>query len=494
MDAHTDGYVEFVLEQLEEAKTLCADPLVLIEQRLDFSRYVPDGFGTGDCLIVADKLLHIIDFKYGQGVLVDAEENPQMMLYALGALRQFDHLYDITQVAMSIYQPRRENVSTWTISVEQLMDWAEHTLKPKAEMAYQGEGDYVPGPWCTFCKAAVKCRARAEAKLQLAKYEFAMPPLLTDAEIEDILSRLPGLTKWAGEIEAYAQDAAIHHGKVWHGFKLVESRTNRKYTDEEAVIRAANAAGYHDIFKNPSSPLPRWRSSWAKRPLPRCSVVWSRSPRAGRPLFRYPTSARLSPQWMLPKNLLKLRRYNDMSANHKNPTKVVTGVVRLSYANVWEPVSINGSNPKYSVSLIIPKTDTKTIDAINAAVDAAIKDGAAKFGGKIPNKAALKLPLRDGDLERDDEAYKGAYFVNANSTTAPQIVDRSVQPILDRAEVYSGCYARVSVNFYAFNSNGNRGIACGLGNIQKVRDGEPLGGRSSAADDFATDVDDDFLS
>ena len=183
-----------------------------------------------------------------------------------------------------------------------------------------------------------------------------------------------------------------------------------------------------------------------------------------------------------------------MSVNHQNPTKVVTGVVRLSYANVWEPASINGSNPKYSVSLIIPKTDAKTIDAINAAVDAAIKDGAAKFGGKIPNKAALKLPLRDGDLERDDEAYKGAYFVNANSTTAPQIVDRSVQPILDRAEVYSGCYARVSINFYAFNSNGNRGIACGLGNIQKVRDGEPLGGRSSAADDFATDVDDDFLS
>ena len=177
---------------------------------------------------------------------------------------------------MSIYQPA-ENVSTWTITVEQLMDWAEHTLKPKAEMAYQGEGDYVPGPWCTFCKAAVKCRARAEAKLQLAKYEFAMPPLLTDAEIGDILSRLPGLTKWAGEIEAYAQDAAIHHGKVWHGFKLVESRTNRKYTDEEAVIRAANAAGYHDIFKNPSSPSPRWRSSWAKRPLPRCSVAWSRS-------------------------------------------------------------------------------------------------------------------------------------------------------------------------------------------------------------------------
>ena len=181
-------------------------------------------------------------------------------------------------------------------------------------------------------------------------------------------------------------------------------------------------------------------------------------------------------------------------SNQKNTTKVVTGVVRLSYANVWEATSINGGTPKYSVSLIIPKDDTKTISAINAAIDAAIKEGAAKFGSKIPTKAALKLPLRDGDVERDDEAYKNAFFVNANSTTAPQIVDRSVQPILDRSEVYSGCYARVSINFYAFNSNGNRGVACGLGNIQKVRDGEPLSGRTSAADDFASDLDDDFLS
>ena len=183
-----------------------------------------------------------------------------------------------------------------------------------------------------------------------------------------------------------------------------------------------------------------------------------------------------------------------MSTAKKATTKVVTGIVRLSYANVWEPASINGSKPKYSVSLIIPKGDTKTIADINAAIDAAIQDGAAKFGGKIPNKAALKLPLRDGDIERDDEAYKGSYFVNANSTTAPEVVDRSLQRILDRNEVYSGCYARVSINFYAFNSNGNRGIACGLGNIQKVRDGEPLGGKTSAADDFATDLDDDFLS
>lgn len=255
MDAYTDAYVEFVMEALAEAKQECKDPLVLIEQKLDFSCYVPDGYGTGDCLIVADKLLHIIDFKYGQGVLVDAEQNPQMMLYALGALRLFDSLYDITEVSMSIFQPRRENVSTWTISVDDLLDWAENTLKPKAELAFKGEGEYTPGSWCQFCKAAVKCRARAEAKLQLARYEFAMPPLLSDEEIEDILLKLDDLTKWANEITAYAQDAAVNHGKVWRGFKLVESRTNRRYTDEEAVAQAANAAGYHDIYKKSLIPI-----------------------------------------------------------------------------------------------------------------------------------------------------------------------------------------------------------------------------------------------
>lgn len=179
---------------------------------------------------------------------------------------------------------------------------------------------------------------------------------------------------------------------------------------------------------------------------------------------------------------------------NQNPTKVITGIVRLSYANVWEPKSINGGDPKYSCSVIIPKTDTVTINAINAAIDAAIKDGIGKFGGKIPNKAALKLPLRDGDTERDDEVYKGCWFVNANSKTAPQIVDKFVKPILDRSEIYSGVFAHVSLSFYAFNSNGNRGVACGLGNIQKVRDGEPLGGRTNASDEFQTVEDNDFLS
>ena len=265
MDGYTDGYVEFVLEQFAQAKLECADPLVLIEQRLDFSCWVPEGFGTGDCLIVADKLLHIIDFKYGQGVLVEAEENPQMMLYALGALRLFDSLYDITEVSMSIYQPRRDNVSTWAISVDELNAWAENVLKPKAELAHKGKGDYLPGPWCQFCKAAVKCRARAEEKLQLARFEFAPPPLLSDEEIEEILTKLDDLTKWASEIQAYAQDAAINHGKVWQGFKLVATRTNRRYTDEEAVIQAAKDAGYTDIFRKSLIPITEMEKLMGKK-------------------------------------------------------------------------------------------------------------------------------------------------------------------------------------------------------------------------------------
>lgn len=255
MDMHTDSYVQFVLETLAEVRRHCADPLINIEQRLDFSCYVPDGFGTGDCIIIGDKIMHIIDFKYGQGVLVEAEHNPQMMLYALGALRLFDSLYDIDEVAMTIYQPRRENISTWTIPVAELNAWAENELVPKARLAYEGKGEYRPGPWCTFCKAAVKCRARAEEKLRLAQYEFAKPPLLTDTEIEDILGKLDDLTRWAEEIKTYAQDAALNHGKQWHGYKVVEGRSVRKYSNEDAVVEAANAAGYHDIFRKTLLPI-----------------------------------------------------------------------------------------------------------------------------------------------------------------------------------------------------------------------------------------------
>ena len=255
MDEHTDNYVQFVLESLAEARQFCDDPVLLMEQRLDFSEYVPGGFGTGDCIIIADSLLHIIDFKYGQGVLVEAENNTQMMLYALGALRAFTPLYDIETISMTIYQPRRENISTWTIPAADLVFWAENVLVPRAQLAAAGEGEFAPGSWCTFCRAAVRCKARAQEKLDLLKYEFADPPLLTDEQIEDILDKLDGLTIWASEIFAYAQEAALHRGKRWRGFKVVEGRSVRRYTDEEAVIQAAREAGYTDIFRRKLLPI-----------------------------------------------------------------------------------------------------------------------------------------------------------------------------------------------------------------------------------------------
>lgn len=182
-----------------------------------------------------------------------------------------------------------------------------------------------------------------------------------------------------------------------------------------------------------------------------------------------------------------------------NPMKVITGPkTRWSYANVWEPKSINGGTPKYSVSLIIPKSDTKTIAKIQAAIQAAYEEGQGKLKGNgrtVPALSVLKTPLRDGDTERpDDPAYADSYFINANSSAAPGIVDVDCQPIIDRSEVYSGVYGRASINFYAFNSNGNKGIACGLNNLQKIKDGEALGGKSRAEDDFATEEDEDFLA
>lgn len=249
MEELADAYRDYVLEQLMLERQSCPDVQIFIETRLDLTAYVPGSFGTCDCLIVSDSKLRIIDFKYGQGVLVEAEGNPQMKLYALGALDIYDGLYDFKEVAMTIFQPRRDNVSTYTESVEVLRKWAEEELKPKAKLANAGEGEFCSGDWCLFCKAAVKCRARAQAKLELAKQEFSLPPTLTDEEIADILPKLPDLTKWANDIMAYATDAALNHGKQWKGFKVVEGRSVRRYSDEDAVIKAAKASGYTDIFK-----------------------------------------------------------------------------------------------------------------------------------------------------------------------------------------------------------------------------------------------------
>lgn len=248
METLTDDYVSFVQEHISIAQETCGDPQVLIEQRLDFSHIVPGSFGTGDCVIIAEPTLQIIDLKYGQGVLVEAVNNPQLMLYALGALHAFGSLYDIETVSVTIYQPRRANVDTWEISVAELEQWAETEVKPKAELAATGEGEFCPGSWCQFCRIAPTCRARAEANLQLAKLEFVPPAELSDAEIADVLTRIPQLKTWASDVEAYALSKAVNQGVVFEGFKLVAGRSVRKYTSEKDVAAAAEAAGYRDIW------------------------------------------------------------------------------------------------------------------------------------------------------------------------------------------------------------------------------------------------------
>ena len=248
MEHLTDDYVAFVQEHISIARETCGDPQVLIEQRLDFSHIVPGGFGTGDAVIIAEPTLQIIDLKYGQGVLVEAEQNPQLMLYALGALHAFGSLYDIETVAVTIYQPRRGNVDTWETSVAELEHWAETEVKPKAELAAAGEGEFCPGSWCQFCKITPTCRARAEANLQLAKLEFAPPAKLSDVEIAEVLTRIPQLKTWAADVEAYALSKAVNQGVVFEGFKLVAGRSVRKYSSETDVAAAAEAAGYRDIY------------------------------------------------------------------------------------------------------------------------------------------------------------------------------------------------------------------------------------------------------
>ena len=243
MEDCASGYAAYVTELLEEARQACPDPVVLIEQRVDFSRWVEQGFGTADCIIIADGTMHVVDFKYGLGVLVSAKDNPQMKCYALGALELFDTLYDIDTVAMTIYQPRRQNVSTFSLSKAELYKWADEVLKPTADLAFAGDGNFLCGEWCGFCKARNECRARAEANLELARYEFRQPPLLTDDEIGDILSRVDGLVAWASDIKEYALEQAVG-GKEWRGWKLVEGRANRRYTNEAAVEAAVANAGY----------------------------------------------------------------------------------------------------------------------------------------------------------------------------------------------------------------------------------------------------------
>ena len=243
MESCSDDYVQFVMQLLSEMRQTCSDPVILIEQRLDFSEWVPEGFGYGDCILVADGAMHVIDFKYGEGVLVDARDNSQMMCYALGAINLLDNLYDINSVSMTIFQPRRENVSTWTQDKFELFGWADSVLKPAANLAYKGEGTFCAGEHCRFCRARATCRARAEYNLELARYDFAMPDTLEDDEISAILSKIDSLTSWVADIREYALTQALS-GKHFEGFKVVNGRSVRRYTSETDVAKAVTDAGF----------------------------------------------------------------------------------------------------------------------------------------------------------------------------------------------------------------------------------------------------------
>ncbi len=246
MQEYIEGYVNTIWELMNEAKARTPDAQLLTEQRLDFSEYVPDGFGTGDVVIVCDGFVHIIDLKYGKGVSVSADSNPQLMLYGLGALTAYDLLYSIDTVKMTIVQPRLDNVSSYEMYAEDLEEWGENVVKPKAEAAMEEEAACYAGEWCRFCKVKANCRARAEENIALAKYEFQDPRLLSDEEIGTILKQAAEVAEWAGDIRLYAQTEAIENGKKWAGWKLVEGRSNRRYKDELAVAKALTEAGYEE--------------------------------------------------------------------------------------------------------------------------------------------------------------------------------------------------------------------------------------------------------
>ena len=232
---HCEGYANFIMETFMETKKRTPDALLELEQQVDLTDYVPGSFGTVDNTIIADVTLRVTDFKYGKGIRVDAEENEQLMLYALGALAKYDLLYDIETVIMTIYQPRLDNISSCEMSVDELFGWGE-MIKPVAQKAFDGEGELVTGDHCVFCKIKNTCRARAEENMDLAKKEFAKPPHLTDIEIEEILPQLSKLTVWAKDIEKYAFQQALE-GHKWSGFKLVTGRSNRCVGDEESLIQ-----------------------------------------------------------------------------------------------------------------------------------------------------------------------------------------------------------------------------------------------------------------
>lgn len=243
MEECAENYSSYIMELMEKAKETCDDPVVLVEQRVDFSRFVENGFGTADCVIIADGTMNVIDYKHGKGVEVSADNNPQMMLYALGALEIFDGIYDVNEIQMTIFQPRIGNVSVSSMKKADLLNWANGELRDKAKLAYEGGGEYASGGWCRFCKAKAVCRKRAEENLKMARYDFAPADTLDETEIAAVLDRADELAAWVTDVKEYALSQALS-GVRYPGYKVVEGRSARKYTNEEAVANAVNSAGY----------------------------------------------------------------------------------------------------------------------------------------------------------------------------------------------------------------------------------------------------------
>lgn len=246
MDEAISIYIDIIMERYNEARARSADAVMFIEERLDFSEYVPEGFGTGDVLIIADGILEVIDLKYGKGIAVDAEDNPQLRLYGLGAYLEYSLLYDIDTVRMTIVQPRLNSITTDAISVEDLIQWAEKDVQPKALMAWEGEGEFIPGDHCQFCKGKPKCKALADYNLELFKYDLVKGNLLLNEDIAEILGKVDTLTRWASDLKSYALKQAEQEGIKYPGWKLVEGRSNRKYLDELKIVSILKDNGYKE--------------------------------------------------------------------------------------------------------------------------------------------------------------------------------------------------------------------------------------------------------
>ena len=248
----TETYAVFVEERMAEAKSRCGDPRIFIEQTVKFDEYVPEGFGTSDAIIISDGLMDVLDLKYGKGVPVSAEGNPQMRLYALGGYLALSWAYEISTIRMNIFQPRLDSISTATITRAELLDWAENELKPRAALAWEGKGEFCPGAeTCRWCRAAPLCRAHRDYQLEIARREFADPPLLSPDEVAEVMNRLPALLAWADKVKEYALDAALNHREQFPGYKVVEGRSNRKYADQDSIAAVLRKAGYKvaDIYK-----------------------------------------------------------------------------------------------------------------------------------------------------------------------------------------------------------------------------------------------------